>query len=53
MGLDENTYHWLVDEMRLGEIRSFSGHLTSTMEELMIKYEAFADYAPLIEKIAV
>jgi predicted CopG family antitoxin len=27
-------------------IRSFSGYLTSMMEEMMVKYEAFAKHAP-------
>ena len=34
-------------------VRSFSGYLTSMMEEMMIKYEAFANHIPLIEKVAI
>jgi hypothetical protein len=32
---------------------SFSGYLTSRMEEMMIKDEVFAKHSPFIEKIAV
>jgi hypothetical protein len=34
-------------------ITSFSGYLTSMMEETMCKYEAFAIHAPFMEKIDV
>jgi hypothetical protein len=34
-------------------IRSFSGYLTSMMEEMMLKYEAFAKHAPYMEKIDI
>jgi hypothetical protein len=34
-------------------ISSFSGYLTSRMEEMMIKDELFAKHSPFIEKIAV
>ncbi|MFL6396059.1 MAG: hypothetical protein ACJ706_02720 [Nitrososphaeraceae archaeon] len=40
-------------ELELKGITSFSGYLTSMIEEMMEKYEAFAKHAPLIEKIAV
>lgn len=40
-------------ELELKGITSFSGYLTSMIEEIMEKYEAFAKHAPLIEKIAV
>lgn len=39
-------------ELELRGITSFSGYLTSMMEELMQKYEVFAKYAPFMEKIA-
>jgi hypothetical protein len=34
-------------------IRSFSGYLTSMMEEMMLRYEAFAKHAPYIEKLSI
>jgi hypothetical protein len=34
-------------------ITSFSGYLTSMMDEIMMKYEAFAKHIPLIEEIAL
>jgi predicted CopG family antitoxin len=34
-------------------VRSFSGYLTSMMEETMVRYEAFAKYAPYMEKIDI
>jgi hypothetical protein len=34
-------------------IRSFSGYLTSMMEEMMVRYEAFAKHAPYLEKIDI
>ena len=39
--------------LQLKGIASFSGYLTSMMEEMMIKDEVFARYSPFIEKIAV
>jgi hypothetical protein len=39
--------------LQLRGIASFSGYLTSMMEEMMIKDEVFARYSPFIEKIAV
>ncbi|NOJ29561.1 MAG: hypothetical protein DA328_05265 [Nitrososphaeraceae archaeon] len=41
------------NDLELKGITSFSGYLTSMMEEMMIKHEIFAKYAPLIEKISV
>lgn len=41
------------NDLELKGITSFSGYLTSMMEEMMIKHETFAKYAPLIEKISV
>src|SRR5215217_4663825 len=34
-------------------IRSFSGYLTSMMEEMMLRYEAFANHAPYMEKLSI
>ena len=39
--------------LELKGVTSFSGYLTSRMEEMMIKDEVFAKHSPLIEKIAV
>ena len=32
---------------------SFSSYLTSMMEEMMLKYEAFAKHAPYMEKLSI
>ena len=37
--------------LELKGITSFSGYLTSIIEEMMIRYEAFAKHAPLIERL--
>jgi predicted CopG family antitoxin len=34
-------------------VRSFSGYLTSMMEETMVRYEAFAKHAPYMEKLSI
>jgi predicted CopG family antitoxin len=34
-------------------IRSFSGYLTSMMEETMVRYEIFVNHAPYMEKIDI
>jgi hypothetical protein len=39
--------------LELKGVTSFSGYLTSRMEEMMIKDEVFAKHSPFIEKIAV
>ena len=39
--------------LELKGVTSFSGYLTSRMEEMMIKDEVFAMHSPLMEKIAV
>ena len=39
--------------LELKGITSFSGYLTSMMEEMMLKYEAFAKHAPYMEKISM
>jgi hypothetical protein len=41
------------NDLELKGITSFSGYLTSMMEETMIKHEAFAKQAPFIEKISI
>jgi hypothetical protein len=58
--VSENVYKKFFDvyeksrkELELKGITSFSGYLTSMMEEMMIKYEAFAKHAPFIQKIAI
>lgn len=40
-------------EHRLKENTSFSGFVTSMMQETMAKYEAFAKHAPFLEKFAI
>lgn len=40
-------------ELEFRGITSFSGYLTSMMEETICKYEAFAKHAPMMEKIDV
>ena len=58
--VSENVYKKFFDvyeksrkELELKGITSFSGYLTSMMEEMMIRYEAFAKHAPFIQKIAI
>jgi hypothetical protein len=58
--VSENVYKKFFDvymrskkNLELKGITSFSGYLTSMMEEMIIKYEAFAKHAPLMEKIAI
>jgi hypothetical protein len=58
--VSENVYNKFFDiyekskkNLELKGITSFSGYLTSLMQEAMIKYEAFAKHAPFIHKIAV
>jgi hypothetical protein len=34
-------------------VRSFSGYLTSMMEEMMLRYEVFAKHAPHMEKLSI
>ncbi len=41
------------NDLELKGITSFSGYLTSMMEETMIKQEAFAKQAPFMEKISI
>ena len=40
-------------DLEMKGITSFSGYLTSMMEEMMQKHEVFAKYAPMMEKLAV
>jgi hypothetical protein len=39
--------------LELKGVTSFSGYLTSMMEEMMVRYEAFAKHAPYMEKIDI
>src|SRR6187551_1533343 len=39
--------------LEINGIRSFSGYLTSMMEEMMLRYEAFAKHAPYMEKLSI
>src|SRR5919198_181777 len=34
-------------------VRSFSGYLTSMMEEMMLRYEAFAKHVPYMETLSI
>jgi hypothetical protein len=34
-------------------VRSFTGYLTSMMEEMMLRYEVFAKHAPYMEKLSI
>jgi hypothetical protein len=38
--------------LELKGIRSFSGYLTSMMEEMMLRYETFTRHAPYMEKLS-
>ena len=40
-------------ELEIKGVRSFSGYLTSMMEEMMLRYEAFARHAPYMEKLSI
>jgi len=40
-------------ELELKGITSFSGYLTSMMEEMINRYEVFAKQAPFIEKVSI
>ena len=46
-------YEKTKNNLELKGITSFSGYLTSMMEETMIKHEAFAKQAPFMEKISI
>ncbi len=39
--------------LELKGIRSFSGYLTSMMEEMTLRYETFAIHSPYMEKLSV
>ena len=49
------TLCWKIAYLGLGfaTVMSFSGYLTSMMEEMMIKDEVFAKHSAFMEKIAV
>jgi hypothetical protein len=58
--VSENVYNKLFGvyerskrELELKGITSFSGYLTSMMEEMMNRYEVFAKQAPFIEKVSI
>lgn len=40
-------------DLELKGITSFSGYVTSMMDELMVKHEAFAKNLPLMEKLVI
>ena len=48
-----NVYEKRKNDLELKGITSFSGYLTSMMEEMMLKHEAFAKQAPFMEKISI
>jgi hypothetical protein len=48
-----NVYERNKKGLELKGITSFSGYLTSMMEEMMLKYEAFAKHGPYMEKISI
>jgi hypothetical protein len=48
-----NIYEKRKNDLELKGITSFSGYLTSMMEEMMLKHEAFAKQAPFMEKISI
>ena len=48
-----NIYEKRKNDLQLKGITSFSGYLTSMMEEMMLKHEAFAKQAPFMEKISI
>ena len=48
-----NVYEKRKNDLELKGITSFSGYLTSMMEEMMSKHEAFAKQAPFMEKISI
>ena len=39
--------------LELKGITSFSGYITSTMEQVMAKHEAFSKYMPLLEMLSI
>ncbi|MGB7677540.1 MAG: hypothetical protein WBL49_01910 [Nitrososphaeraceae archaeon] len=47
------TYERTRRDLELKGITSFSGYLTSMMDEIMTKYETFSRHAPFMEKIDV
>ena len=48
-----NIYEKRKNDLELKGITSFSGYLTSMMEEMMLKHEAFAKQASFMEKISI
>jgi hypothetical protein len=49
----ENNYRKQKKQLERKGISSFSGYVTSLMEEAMARHEAFAKYAPFLEEIAI
>lgn len=49
----EENYNREKKELERKGINSFSGYITSLMEEAMIRHEAFAKHAPFLEKLAI
>ena len=47
------TYEKSKKDLEIKGIRSFSGYLTSMMEEMMLRYETFAKHAPYMEKLSI
>lgn len=48
-----SVYEKRKNDLELKWIKSFSGYLTSMMEEMMLNHEAFAKQAPFMEKISI
>ena len=46
-----STYERTRRDLEAKGITSFSGYLTSMMEEIMTKYETFSRHAPFMEKL--
>ena len=49
----EESYNNQKKQLERKGISSFSGYITSLMEEAMLRHETFAKYAPFLEKLAV
>lgn len=47
-----DVYTQIKKQLELKGITSFSGYVTSIMDEMMLRNEVFAKYAPMLEKIA-
>ena len=49
----EQNYNKEKKQLEQKGINSFSGYITSLMEEAMLRHEAFAKHAPFLEKLAI